>query len=372
MATLPDESVRSAASDALTATLPPAWTTAPLSMNAVVECVPASLRTTTRIEPATAAPSEAPPATASSNRFSVDEADTLMSPPDETCAVLPIHAPTSLSMTSTMIETPTAALPSLRASAPATLMRCVVSVASTSIVWAEVPSGPLWLICALSAIQACVVIEKTSTMTEPVTAASPPPAPPATAIEETAGSVIFVIFGSGTIGLIDDVALTVSAAAASTTAPASMNAWVWTAGRMLTTNAPPTAVPLVDSAAATARFWSPIFWLASTSTTSVEVTCAPAPIDAVVWKVSTWMPTDAAMLASDLPPAAAMPQTMKSSSLPDGVTAWTVTPPPVTCAPAPMDAVFVMSSTLRPTPAPMATSLWRFPLKPIAREFAPV
>ena len=229
-----------------------------------------------------------------------------------------------------------------------------------------------WLIFALSAIQACVVIEKMSTITEPVTAASPPPAAPPTATDETAGSVIFVIFGSGTIGLIADVALTVSAFVASTVAPVSMNACVWTAGRTLTTNAPPTAVPLVESAAATARFCSPMFWLASTSTTSVEETTALAPIDAVVWKVSTWTPTDAETLASDLPPAAAMPQTMKSSSLPAGVFASTVTPPPVTCAPAPMDAVFVMSSTLRPTPAPIATSLWRLPLKPIAREFAPV
>ena len=36
----------------------------------------------------TAAPSEAPPATASSNRFSLDEADTDMSPPEEICVSL--------------------------------------------------------------------------------------------------------------------------------------------------------------------------------------------------------------------------------------------------------------------------------------------
>ena len=37
-------------------------------------------------------------------------------------------------------------------------------------------------------------------MTEPVTAASPPPAEPPSATDESAGSVIFVTFGSGTIG----------------------------------------------------------------------------------------------------------------------------------------------------------------------------
>ena len=107
-----------------------------------------------------------------------------------------------------------------------------------------------------------------------------------------------------------------------------------------------------------------------TSTASVEVTCAPLPIEAVVWKVSTWTPTEAATLASDLPPAAARPQTMKSFSLPAGVTASTVIPPPVTCAPAPIDAVFVTSSTFRPTPAPIETSESMLIAEPIAFAFA--
>ena len=323
-------------------------------MKAVVECVPASLRTTTRIEPVTAAPSEAPPATASSNRFSVDDAETDMSPPAETCAVLPIHAPTSLSMTSTMIETPTAALPSLRASAPATLMRCVVSVALTSIVWADVPSGPLWLICALSAIQACVVIEKTSTMTEPVTAASPPPAPPRDRDRRDGRKrdLRDLRVGDDRVdrrGRLDRERLRRVDDRAGVDERLGLDGREDVDHERAADRGAARRERRRRSRGSGARCsGSP-----RRRRRRSRSTCAPAPIDAVVWKVSTWMPTDAAMLASDLPPAAAMPQTMKSSSLPDGVTASTVTPPPVTCAPAPMDAVFVMSSTLRPTPAPM-------------------
>ena len=184
-----------------------------------------------------------------------------------------------------------------------------------------------------------------------------------------------MIVGSGTIGLSDDVALTVSAVATSTLARRceSMNACVWTAGRMLTTNAPPTADPLVESAAGDREVLEPdVRARVDVDDPRSSDDCAPLPIDAVVWSVSTWTPTDAATLASDLPPAAAMPQTMKSSSLPDGVTASTVTPPPFTCAPAPIDAVFVTSSTLTPTPRRSPTSLCSSPLEPIARAFAPV
>ena len=112
--------------------------------------------------------------------------------------------------------------------------------------------------------------------------------------------------------------------------------------------------------------------VALTASASLDVTRAPFPITAVVLKVRTWMAADAATLASDLPPATAKDQTMKSFSFPLGVIASTVIGPPLTCEPGPMDAVFVIVSTLRPTPAPMATSDCRLVLKPIALAFAPI
>ena len=77
----------------------------------------------------------------------------VMSPPAETSADLPMYALTSLSMTSTMIDTATPASPSLSASAPATLMILVSSSALTSIVCAGFSAKvAAWLIRAPSAM----------------------------------------------------------------------------------------------------------------------------------------------------------------------------------------------------------------------------
>ena len=82
------------------------------------------------------------------------------------------------------------------------------------------------------------------------------------------------------------------------------------AGKTFTATAPPTALPSLDRAPATGRFCRPMKLVAFTSRLSVEVTLAPLPMIAVVWKVSTWMLTEPAMLASALPPATAKAQTM--------------------------------------------------------------
>ena len=145
--------------------------------------------------------------------------------------------------------------------------------------------------------------------------------------------MIFVTFGSGTIGAMCDEAVTDSAPAAFTyvtEAPESMYASVCTAGSTLTTIAPPTAVPPVDRPPESARLWKPSGAAALTVTAPVELTTAPWSMKALVRKVSTWTATDAAMLAVFLPPAAAMPQTTKSLSLLSGETASTVTPLPLT------------------------------------------
>ena len=70
--------------------LPPAWTFAYWSTYALTAWVPPPFRTTTRIEPATPAPSEAPPATTSSKRSSLEVALIAMSPPADTTAYLPM------------------------------------------------------------------------------------------------------------------------------------------------------------------------------------------------------------------------------------------------------------------------------------------
>ena len=67
-----------------------------------------------------------------------------------------------------------------------------------------------------------------------------------------------------------------------------------------------------------------------------------------------------------------MPQTTKSFSFVSGVTASTVTPPPLTWAFAPMSAVFVTSSTFSPTPAPIDVSDLRSTAAPSAKAFAVV
>src|SRR5712692_3190162 len=291
----------------------------------------------------------------------------VMSPPAETTADLPIYALTSLSMTSTMIETATPALPSLRASAPDTLMILVSSSALTSIVCAGFTANvAAWLIRAPSAMLAWVVNDRTSTITEPVTAALPPPALPPTAIDVTAGRWTLSLSGSGSSGEtgfsvafdLTDKAFATSmqvVPALQVAAPLvseSIYATVVT-DRMFTATAPPTALPLVERAPEIGRFSRPMKLVALTSRLSVEVTFAPFPITAVVVKERTWIAADAATLASDLPPATANAQTTKSFSLPAGVTASTVTGPPVTCA-----------------PAPIATSDWRLVLRPMALALA--
>src|SRR5579859_6162321 len=141
---------------------------------------------------------------------------------------------------------------------------------------------------------------------------------------------------------------------------------------MLTTTAPPTAVPLVDRPPAAAMFCRPMRFVALRSRSPPEVMFAPWPITAVVWNERTWIATDAATLASDLPPAAANAQTTKSFSLVGGVTASTVIEPPLTTAPGAIEAWFVMSSTFRPTAAPTATSDCMLALKPIALALASI
>src|SRR5262249_16704167 len=104
----------------------------------------------------------------------------------------------------------------------------------------------------------------------------------------------------------------------------------------LTDTARPTAVPLVDRPPARAMFWRPQTFVDLISIASDEVTCAPCPIHAFESKKSTWMPTDAATLASPLPPAPARPQAMKSFSFGTGVPASTVPAPRFAVGPPPI------------------------------------
>src|SRR5438034_825387 len=92
-------------------------------------------------------------------------------------------------------------------------------------------------------------------------------------------------------------------------------------------------------------FCRPIGALAATVIAPVEVTVAPAPTVARFEKMRTFTPIDAATAVSDLPPAADRPQTMMSFRSPTGVIASTVTPTPLTVAPAPIRAVFVAMTT---------------------------
>src|SRR5450759_3287781 len=90
---------------------------------------------------------------------------------------------------------PTAAEPVLPEKLPAKLMMVVSSVAITSTVWpvpGVQPNPGCWFTCAPAPMNACVVIEKTSTMTEPVTAGSPDAAPAPTATDETAGRWMYL------------------------------------------------------------------------------------------------------------------------------------------------------------------------------------
>ena len=122
-------------------------------------------------------------------------------------------------ITSTMIETATPALPELSASAPDTLTILVSSCAVIAMVCALVPAAEFWLMSAPAFANAWVVRLMTSTITDPVTAADPPPALPPTATEVTAGSVNLPLSGagsSGEIGLSVDFEVTARSFATST------------------------------------------------------------------------------------------------------------------------------------------------------------
>ena len=88
---------------------------------------------------------------------------------------------------------------------------------------------------------------------------------------------------------------------------------------------------------------------------AIDVSVAPLPTDASVWKNTTSTPIDAETLApplsEDAPPAAAIPQrhevvfvAVRVQGLDDDAVA-------VDVACVPIDAVFVMSATLTPTAA---------------------
>ena len=229
-------------------------------------------------------------------------------------------------------------------------------------------------------IEALVVMLMTSTMTEPVTAASPPPALPPTATEETAGSRLSSLSDSpvsGTVGSSVLVAVTAAAPPKCTVltsaaaVPESTLAVVVVVSKE-TTMAPPTALPLVDSPPARARFCTFSRVLAVTVSAPSASTVLPLPIVALVVRVSTWMLADAATLMVPLPPAAASAHTIRSSVLPAGVMASTVMLSPLRSAPVPTLAVLVMSWTLRPTAAPMLLLLSMLELMPIARALASV
>ena len=282
-----------------------------------------------------------------------------------------------MSITCTMTVTATAAEPAFRARAPATFVMVVTSAALTSTVWVAV--CVVWLTRAPEPTKARVVRFMTSTMKEPVTAALPPPALPPTATEETAGRVSLPFSGSGTTGTIGSrvaSARTSSDFAALTrvtsvsVVPESMKACVVTV-RMLTATEPPTAVPPVESAPATARFCRPMNAVARTLMPSLDARVEPLPTEAVVVKASTWMPTEPATLAVDLPPAAASPHETTSLRLPAGVMASTVMPAALICAPPPTEAVLVTLCTLSPIAAPTAVSLSSPPARPIALPTAP-
>ncbi len=139
-----------------------------------------------------------------------------------------------------------------------------------------------WFTCAPAAMNALVVRMNTSTIGDTATDASPVPAPPATATEETLGSP--PIFGiCTTSGDIEESAVTaiasvasryvVSAAATSDSTTASV-----VIVSTFTAMAAPTAVPPSARPPASAKFWSPNGAVAVTVMPSVERTCVPFPI----------------------------------------------------------------------------------------------
>ncbi len=229
---------------------------------------------------------------------------------------------------------------------------------------------PPWvasLTWAPSPIQAWVRKWKTSTMTEPVTVALPVPAPPAMATEETAGTVSCFSSAasetkdrSGTSGFswpwaVIEIAPTASIVDAPPVALESTYAWVWMS-RMFTTKAPPTAFPLMASAPAAVIDCRPTGAVAAIVSPWEDTTCEPAPIEATLWRSRTWIAIEAATLALASPPAAEMPQPMKSFSWPAGVVALTVTPAPARWLPPPTVARLSTWATLRETAAPTTAS----------------
>ena len=114
-------------------------------------------------------------------------------------------ASTSLVMTSTMTDTPTPALPVVSAERAGDVRDLGVVARDDARATGRSPLAVvIWLTCAPSAMNAFVVMKKTSTMNEPPTAASPLPAPPATVTEVTDGRVILVMAGSGTSDVSED------------------------------------------------------------------------------------------------------------------------------------------------------------------------
>jgi hypothetical protein len=92
-----------------------------------------------------------------------------------------------------------------------------------------------------------------------------------------------------------------------------------------------------------ARLLLPRPLVALTVMPPLEVSVAPLPTDASVWNLTTSTPIDPDTLAWDRPPAAAMPQMMKSFS-PLGTIASIVMPAPVRRAAGLTDAVLVASA----------------------------
>ena len=132
--------------------------------------------------------------------------------------------------------------------------------------------------------------------------------------------------------------------------------------------APPTATPPRETPPERASSCIPTGVFAWTVRPSVEVRWAPVPTVAVVVRVSTWMATDAATLADDLPPAAAIPQAM--NVLAAGEVASTVIPAPLSVVASPTEAALVMLATLSPTAAPIWASLcWVSSAVPMALAF---
>ena len=333
-----------------TVRFPPARTLALEPMVPVAVLV----RTTTTIEPATPAdPAARPAEAATASSDSVDVAVTLMSPPACAAAETPSAAVTCLVTTWTSIATPMPALPVVPPRPPAALTSEVVSLALTVMLWPAV-AGPAWLIWARSPTVACVSRAKTSTMTDPPTAALPLLAAPAIATEVT--STVCLRSGTSTLsGLIEATAVIARAPVASACASASSSASVVIVRTLTTTAAPtPTFVPRPPERPSDCR---PSGVVAEIVSAPVEVSVASCWTCARLVSVTTATATEPATPTSDLPAAAAKAQVTKSFSWPAGVIALTVMPAPVRWAWSPTVAVFVVLATLTATAAPTLTLL---------------